>query len=314
MDNFIFSLNGTVPIFAVMILGIIGRRCGILNDDYVGRANKFNFYTAMPVMLFMSMHDKDVRDGFNPFFISIVVGCLVIMFALTCLAARFLIKDKYMRGSFAQGAYRGNTALVGIALIINMYGESAAASAAVACVVPLYNIGAVIMLTMFPVRGETAKKSVSAVIKGIVTNPLIIGTLAGTIAALVHLQMPVALERTLGYLSDMAMGTALVCIGASLKLSAFKTRWKPALFASLLKLMIFPLLLMPLAVMAGLRTDHLMAVYIALGSPAAVNSYIMARSMNHDADLASGIIVMSSILGAVTMTMWVFVMRCMGLV
>lgn len=314
MDNLIFSLDSTLPIFAVMLLGIIGRRKGILNDEYVSRANKFNFYTAMPVMLFMSMYGKEIADGFSAPFITIIVVSLLIEFTLSFLTARFLIKDEYMRGAFAQGAYRGNTALIGIALIINMYGQSEAASAAVACVVPMYNVGAVIMLTLFPVRGEAKKKSIGSIIKGIVTNPLILGTLAGTIAAAVHLHMPIMLEKTFGYLSEMAMGTALICIGASMDFSAFGKRWKTSLFASALKLMIFPLMLMPFAIMAGFRNDALMAIYIALGSPAAVNSYIMARTMNHDSDLASGIIVMSSLLGALTMTLWVFVMRSMGLV
>lgn len=314
MENFIFSLNGTLPIFAVMLLGIFARRSGILNDDYVARANKLNFYTAMPAMLFMSMYGKDLKSAFDIKAVIIVIISLLIAFVLAFLIARFFVKDKYMRGSFAQGAFRGNTALIGIALINNMYGSSATAAAVVAFVVPIYNIAAVIFLSVFPSKGEEKKKSVKSMVKGILTNPLIIGTVTGALSAVIGLKFPVAVERTLGYLSDMATGTALICIGASMKFAEFRARWKTAMFATVLKLVVFPLMLLPAAVYFGCRADALMAIYIALGSPAAVNSYIMAKSMNHDGDLASGIIVLSALLGSVTMTLWVFVMRSMGLV
>ena len=314
MENFIFSVNCTLPIFAVMVIGIIGRRLGLLNDEYVAKANKFNFYTAMPAMLFMNMYGQDIRGSFNAHTFIIVGSCIIAMFVLAMLAARFLVKDKYMRGAFAQGAFRGNTALVGISLIMNMYGESVIAAGVVACVVPLYNIGAVIFLSVFAAKGETKRKSVGSVIKSIITNPLIIGTVLGTIAALTGLKLPTAAERTLGYMSDMAMGTALICIGAGMRFSALRRCLKPALLATVFKLVIFPLLFVPVAYHAGYRMDALMAIFIAVGSPAAVNSYTMAQSMNHDADLASGIVVISTLLGSVTMTLWVFVLRNMGLV
>ncbi len=314
MNNFIFSVNCTLPIFAVMLIGIIGRRMGLLNDEYVAKANKFNFYTAMPAMLFMSMYGQDLRGSFNIGSFVVVVSCLATMFFLALLSARFFVRDKYMRGAFAQGAFRGNTALIGISLIMNMYGESVVAVSIVAFVVPLYNIAAVIFLSVFAAKGETKRKSVTAVIKGIVTNPLIIGTVLGTAAALFDFRLPTAVERTLGYMSDMAMGTALICIGAGMKFSALRRCLKTALLATAFKLVIFPMLFVPVAYLAGYRMDALMAIFIAVGSPTAVNSYTMAQSMNHDADLASGIVVISTLLGSVTMTLWVFVLRNMGLV
>lgn len=314
MENLIFSLNNTLPIFAVMLLGIIAREKGILNDDYVARANKFNFYTGMPVLLFMGMYGKDIKSGITWEFMGVLLVCLAIMFILSCVAANVFIKHRVMRGAFAQGIFRGNTALIGIAIINNMYGASPAAAAGVACVVPLYNIGAVIMLNVYPAKHVHHKKPLADIVKGIITNPLIIGTVLGTLAAYFEFTLPEIAERSLGYLSDMAMGTALVCIGASMSFDEYKRRRGPAFLAAFIKLIVFPAMLLPLAIIAGCREDMLMAIYIAVGSPAAVNSYIMARSMNHDSDLASAIIVITSLLGAVSMTLWIFVLRTYGLV
>ncbi len=313
MENLLFSINGTLPIFIIMLIGIIVRRLKIVNDEYVSQANKLNFKIAMPVMLFQNVRWSDITAKFDAKFMTalilMIIAELVIAAGISCVCI-----SPYKRGSFTQGSFRGNTALIGMALLLNMYGASEIGAIAVAIAVPVYNVGAVLALTLFPAEGETKKKSIGDVALNIVKNPLIIGTVAGIAASLLKLRFPQMIETSLSYLSDMAMGTALLCVGASMQFDKFKSRWKEALFATSLKLVIFPLIFIPVIAAMGYRNDALMAAFIILGSPTAVNSYVMARSMNHDEALASGIVVISSIAGAVTMTAWVYFMRILGLV
>lgn len=313
MENLLFSINGTLPIFIIMFIGIIVRRLKLVDDKYVSQANKLNFNTAMPVMLFENVRGSDITTALDAKFtvtlILMVIAELVMAAGISCLCIK-----PYRRGSFTQGAFRGNTALIGMALLINMYGESEIGAISVALAVPVYNIGSVIALTLFPVEGETKKKNAGDILLNIIKNPLIIGTVAGIAAAFFRIEFPALIETSLDYLSDMAIGTALLCVGASMQFDKFKSRWKETVLSSALKLIIFPMIFVPVMALMGYRNDALMAAFIVLGSPTAVNSYVMARSMNHDEALASGIVVVSSLAGAVSMTVWVYVLKSMGLI
>lgn len=313
MENLLFSINGTLPIFIVMFIGIIVRRLKLVDDKYVSQANKLNFNTAMPVMLFENVRGSDITTALDVKFtvtlMLMVIAELVMAAGISCLCVK-----PYRRGSFTQGAFRGNTALIGMALLINMYGQSEIGAISVAIAVPVYNIGSVIALTLFPVEGEAKKKNAGDILLNIIKNPLIIGTVAGIAAAFFRIEFPALIETSLDYLSDMAIGTALLCVGASMQFDKFKSRWKETALASALKLIIFPMIFVPVMALMGYRNDALMAAFIVLGSPTAVNSYVMARSMNHDEALASGIVVVSSLTGAVSMTVWVYVLKSMGLI
>lgn len=313
MENLLFSINGTLPIFIVMFIGIIVRRLKLVDDKYVSQANKLNFNTAMPVMLFENVRGSDITTAldvkFTVMLMLMVIAELVMAAGISCLCIK-----PYRRGSFTQGAFRGNTALIGMALLINMYGESEIGAISVAVAVPVYNIGSVIALTLFPVEGEAKKKNAGDILLNIIKNPLIIGTVAGIAAAFFSIEFPALIETSLDYLSDMAIGTALLCVGASMQFDKFRSRWKETVLASALKLIIFPMIFIPVMALMGYRKDALMAAFIVLGSPTAVNSYVMARSMNHDEALASGIVVVSSLAGAVSMTVWVYVLKSMGLI
>lgn len=313
MENLLFSINGTLPIFIVMFIGIMVRRLKLVDDKYVSQANKLNFNTAMPVMLFENVRGSDITTAldvkFTVMLMLMVIAELVMAAGISCLCVK-----PYRRGSFTQGAFRGNTALIGMALLINMYGESEIGAISVAVAVPVYNIGSVIALTLFPVEGEAKKKNASDILLNIIKNPLIIGTVAGIAAAFFSIEFPALIETSLDYLSNMAIGTALLCVGASMQFDKFKSRWKETALASALKLIIFPMIFVPVMALMGYRNDALMAAFIVLGSPTAVNSYVMARSMNHDEALASGIVVVSSLAGAVTMTVWVYVLKSIGLI
>ena len=296
-----------------MFIGIIVRRLKLVDDKYVSQANKLNFNTAMPVMLFENVRGSDITTALDVKFtvtlMLMVIAELVMAAGISCLCVK-----PYRRGSFTQGAFRGNTALIGMALLINMYGQSEIGAISVAIAVPVYNIGSVIALTLFPVEGEAKKKNAGDILLNIIKNPLIIGTVAGIAAAFFRIEFPALIETSLDYLSDMAIGTALLCVGASMQFDKFKSRWKETALASALKLIIFPMIFVPVMALMGYRNDALMAAFIVLGSPTAVNSYVMARSMNHDEALASGIVVVSSLAGAVSMTVWVYVLKSMGLI
>jgi hypothetical protein len=147
---------------------------------------------------------------------------------------------------------------------------------------------------------------------GVAKNPTIIAIALGLVFALLRLRLPVIADKAIGSTAALATPLALINIGAAFELGEARTRLRPALIASGIKLIALPALGLPLAVAMGFRGQAMVAALIMLGAPTTASSYIMARSMGNDAPLASGIIVLTTLLAAVTLTLWVFLLRTMG--
>ena len=148
MDNLIYSLNATVPVFAVMVLGFFLKRKGFLTDEFVQVGNKLVFRVALPCMLFLDIAEMDptqLLDGrFVAFGAAVTLGSILLIWVLT----RLFMRDKTQVGAFVQGAYRSSAAILGVALISNVYGDAGYAPLMILASVPIYNIMAVLILVL----------------------------------------------------------------------------------------------------------------------------------------------------------------------
>ena len=106
MDNLIYSLNATVPVFVVMLAGWILRRKGMLNANFVNVADRFNFTITLPILLFRDIAAMDIRKDFElKFFLFCMIATLLCIMMIWIFAEIF-IKDKSAIGSFVQGSFR----------------------------------------------------------------------------------------------------------------------------------------------------------------------------------------------------------------
>ena len=154
MSNLIFSLNATMPIFLTMILGLFFRKVGILDESFTSKMNKFVFKIALPVLLFQDLSDSDFSAVWD---IKFVLFCFfaTLLSILAVWGLSHLLKERSARGEFIQAAYRSSAAILGIAFIQNIYGNSGMAPLMIISSVPLYNIMAVVVLAVFrPEREE----------------------------------------------------------------------------------------------------------------------------------------------------------------
>ena len=217
MEDFIYSLNATMPIFLVMAAGYFLRRTGLLNENFVTVANRFNFKVTLPILLFMQISAMDLQADFDPLYFFFCIGAtLASILAIWLISAR-LVKDRTQVGSFIQGAYRGSAAVLGVAFIQNIYGNAGLAPLMIVAAVPLYNIFAVIILTIYgehPAGPQNSRGSIKRTLLNIVRNPIIIGIAAGVPFSLLHLRLPAMLDKTLASFADMSTPIALVAIGA----------------------------------------------------------------------------------------------------
>lgn len=314
MENLIFSLNATVPIFLLMILGFLLKKLGVIDDVFASKMNKFVFLIPLPVLLFEDLSTVDFAQVWNMKF---VLFCFVVTLVCIILAAlvSFLWHDKSIQGEFIQASYRSSAALLGIAFIQNIYGNAGMAPLMIIGSVPLYNIMAVVVLSFFkPDRKKLDKEVWKTTLKGIVTNPIILGIAAGLLWSALRLPMPSILEKTVSDIGAVATPLGLMAMGASFDLKKAFGKVKPAAVASVMKLVLFAAFFLPLAVWMGFRREELVAILVMLSSATTVSCYVMARNMGHEGVLTSSVVMLTTLFSAFTMTGWLYILRSMGMV
>ncbi|MDD6032238.1 MAG: AEC family transporter [Oscillospiraceae bacterium] len=314
MENLIFSLNATIPVFLVMVVGWILRQRGMLTDGFCSAAEKFNFQVTLPALLFKDISGINIKEAFDLRYTLFCAGATTLCFLGAWIGARLFMKDKYSVGAFVQACYRGSAAVLGIAFIQNIYGSSGMAPMMIVSSVPLFNIYAVLVLVLEnPENKGGGSAAIKKAVIGVCKNPIIWGILIGAVFSLLQWQLPVMLSKTVGSLAAMATPLALIVVGAGFEGMAALKKVRPTLIASLVKLVIQPLIFLPIAAWMGFTTDKMIAVLVMLAAPTTPSCYIMAKNMNGDHVLTSSVVVTTTLLSAFTLTFWIWALRTAGL-
>lgn len=311
MNSFIYSINATLPIFLLIFLGNMLHRVGLLDSPFAKAIDKYVFTVALPVLVFKDLTENDIRGSFDG---SYVVFCfLVTLFTILSIwgLTELFMKNQSQKGAFIQGAYRSSAAILGLAFIDNMYHGAGMAPLMIIGAVPLYNIFAVVILTLKGDNGGS-QPDIKTTLKNILTNPILIGIFAALPFAFLRLQFPTFIQSAINSIGNTATPLALLSIGAGFEGRKAIKKIRPTALASFIKLILLPALFLPLALRLGYRNQELLAILIMLGSPATVSCYIMARNTGNDAVLTSSIIVLTTLLSSVTLTGWIYLLHSAG--
>ena len=314
-ENLSFSLNATMPVFLMMVLGyLLHQKTRLLNDSFAGYLNTFVFRVALPVQLFQNLSQSDFHTVWDS---KAVLFCFLVSLAsiLLMLALSRLLRDKSIRAEFVQAGYRGSQALLGAALMQNIYGETGPLALILIGAVPLYNVAAVVLLTlMTPDGGHLDRRTLGKTFRGIITNPIILGIAAGLLWSLMKVPQPVIMKRAISSLAATATPMGLIALGASIDPRKAVGCWKPALVCSLFKLVIFAALFLLTAVWLGWRGEVLVAMLVMLASPATVSCFSMARSMGHEGTLSSSAVMLTTVCSAFSFTGWLYLLKTLALI
>ncbi len=317
MGNLVFALNATIPVFVMMIIGYLLHRIGWLDDVLADKMNTFVFRIPLPVMLFGQLANVDIRSAWDG---SYVLFCFTVTLAGIGIAflVSNLLRDRTLRGEMVQASYRSSAALLGVALINNIYGSSTMAALMIVAAVPIYNIAAVIVLTVLsPDRagsGKVTKALLMKTLKGVVTNPIIIGCLIGTAWSLLRIPLPAIPAKVVSNIGSLATPLGLMAMGATFDWNRAFGRIRPALAATFLKLLGFCTVFLPVAILLGFRTEKLIAILVMLGSATTVSCYVMARNTGHEGVLTSSVVMLTTLLSGFTLTFWIYLLRMLGFV
>lgn len=303
MSQLLNTITIVLPVFLVIGLGHLLRRLKLFDAVFVQQTNRLVYVVFLPLLLFYKIGKADFASYFN--------GPLVISSSLAIVAV-FLLTYSYtglrhypapQRGSFCQGAFRGNLAYVGLAICLNAYGDDGLTRAGILMgfLVPVLNLFAILAL-LLPQQRQADEKGPNWLAQ-IALNPLIIASFLGIIWSYWALPIPLIIDRALGITSGLTLPLALLAIGGSFSLQRLKGDLRLAGLSSSVKLLLLPLIAAALLKLFGVTgTDFGIGILLA-GTPAATATYIMADQMKADAELAGSIVMLSTLASAFSYTL-----------
>ncbi len=312
MDSIILAFKVVFPILIYVSIGYIFKLIKIYDEKGIKIVNDLVFKLFLPCMLFYNIYTTRVDKIFDPNLIIYVVLSVLILFILLMLIVPRIIKDNSKCGVFIQGVFRSNFVLLGLPVATSLLGEGngGLTSITIAFVVPLYNVLAVICLESF----RKKQINVLKIIKGIVTNPLIISSLIGVIFLLCNIKLPDFCDTVVRDLSRVATPLALIGLGGTFTFGAVKGNIPKLVSILCLKLIIVPVTAISIgAYIFGFDGAAVVTMISVFASPTAVSSFTMVRSMGGDVDLAAQTVVFTSAFSILTIFFIVAITKSLNL-
>ncbi|MFT7288544.1 MAG: putative permease [Halieaceae bacterium] len=310
LSIFLTAVAVSGPTFCWVLAGVIARRVGWLPEALVGSISRFAFTWALPFLLFASAAQQDLRDPGNArLLLSGIVATLATLLLSWCYGRWRGFPRSYL-GIFVQGAYRSNTAIVGIALCAAAFGESGLLLAAlpIAVLTTLYNVIAVWLLN----TTLGSRQTLADLLLGMARNPLIIGIGLGLLFSLLLLPLSYPVPILAQGVSTYFVPVALICIGGAMKLSTLRSAASLTWEATAWRLCVGPALAVAIGLLLGLRGDALGVLFLLLASPTAAASFVMVVAAGGNGSLAANIVVLTTLFSALTVTVGFFLLSLAG--
>lgn len=306
------TLETTLPVFAMVFIGLGLQRVGWIDDAFVHTASALVFKAKLPTLVFLSIIKADLDAALNfrllIFYFFATLGSFILAWAW----ARWRVARED-RGVYVQGAFRGNCGIVGLALAANLYGDFglSAGSILLGIVILSYNALSVIVLAAYQPGQSPEWRRIG---RDILRNPLILSVFAAVPVAWLDLQLPDWIMTSGDYFASLTLPLALLCIGATVSFSAMRTDSSTAFSSALMKMVILPALCTGAAWAVGFSGAELGLLFLFFASPTAAASFVMAKALGGNDRLAANIIAITTLMASVTITLGVFILKGAGLI
>ncbi|MFL1465846.1 AEC family transporter [Marinobacter sp. HN1S83] len=312
LDIFYQTLETTLPVFAMVFIGLGLKRIGWINDDFVNTASALVFKATLPTLVFLSIVRADLETALNVHLLIFFLAATLASFALAWGWAVWRVPGED-RGVYVQGAFRGNCGIVGLALAASLYGDYGLSAGGIllGLVIISYNALSVIVLLAYQ-PGKSA--SWRRILSDIVRNPLIISVFLAIPFAWWKVSFPTWVMTSGDYFASLTLPLALLCIGATVSLSAIRSDSRTAISSSVMKMVALPALCTGAAWLSGFRDAELGLMFLFFASPTAAASFVMVKALGGNDRLAANIIALTTLMASVTVTVGVFLLRSQGVI
>lgn len=307
MENLLVAIRVVAPLFLMLLVGVLLKRLGMIAEITEKQMNRMVFRCFLPLLLFYNIYTTSLENSFDPLLLTFSIIAVLAMVILSFVLVLATEKENSRRGVMIQAMFRSNFVLFGLPVTVSLFGQQAAgiASLVIAVVVPMFNILSVIVLEIF--RGGNIQPI--KILRGIITNPLVIASAIGLLFLFTGLCLPYSCEKAVADLSAVATPLAFVVLGASFHFSDTRKYRRQLTIGLLGKLVLMPALFLPIAALIGIHGPQMAVVMAMLASPTAVSSYTMAQQMDGDAPLAGQLVVFGTLFSILTVFLWVFALK-----
>ncbi len=298
-------LKTILPIFAIILLGWSLRRLDLMQEGFLKPANRLVYYVAIPAMIFREIAEAELVQHFSLVLVATTLVPLILVALTGLILVRGIQLQRTRVGSFLQCSFHGNLGYIGLAVAFYFLGDQGFTRASILAgfVMLLQNFLAVVALSRFN-KEPDQKISTLSLVRRVLLNPVIISAMAGMAFSLTGLDLPVILDRSLKILSGMALPLALLLIGTSISFAQMRQQLRLTALIGVLKLLLLPATGLILFHFLDLQRIEYLPALILLASPTATVSYVMASEMAGDTDMATAAISITTLVSAVTFTLW----------
>lgn len=309
MESFIMATSVVIPMAMMVAIGMLLRRVNLTDEPTMKKVDKLIFNVFMPTLSFYNIYKTDFTKLSNVSYILFGCALLTVLFVAAMVVVPNFVKPMPTAASFGQAIFRSNYLIFGAAVAESIYGAGNFGMITLlgAVAVPLYNAQSAILLEKARNGSASAKKLMLAIAK----NPTVIATVLGISVNLTGLKLPVLILDVVQDLAGLTTPLSFLSIGVTLKLGAVAQK-KYLISGVVLRLLLIPMVIIPLSVLCGFRGQELCALMILFAAPTAVSSYPMAVAMDADGDFAAQMVAYSTIFCLPTIFLWTLLLNSMG--
>ena len=309
MESLVMASRVVIPMAIMVGVGMLLRIVKLTDEPTMKNVDKLIFNLFLPMLCFHNVYQTDFSKVTQLGYILFGSGMVLLLFFTGMFLVPKFVKPMPTAASYGQSLFRTNYVIFGAAVAESIYGAGnfGLVSLLSAVIVPMFNGLAAVLLERARNRSASAGKLLVAVAK----NPTIIATVLGLVMNLMGLRIPVLLVDVVEDLSGLTTPLSFLSIGVTLKLSQVEKKGY-LVSAVLLRLVLVPMAILPLAILLGFRGQELCALMILFAAPTAVSSYPMAVAMDADGDFAAQMVAYTTIFCLPTIFLWTLLLSYMG--
>lgn len=302
MNELLIAVNAVFPFLSYLLLGGAAKKAGVVDDDFLQKLNTLSFRVFFPFLVFSNIYRVDITGLGRGIYIGLCMGISLAILIGSWIVVPKLVKDRSRAVVIIQALYRGNAVLFSIPLATSLFGDAGAQAASLLAgvMVPFFNMLAVILLESF--RG--GKVSVRDLIRKLFANPLIAAALLGLALAVSPWTLPQIFRGPVSTIASMGVPLSMFALGGRMKISSYRKNARVLILVSILRLVLFPALFLPLLLLLNLSVEEWFSIFLVLSVSVASSSFAMAANMGGDGELAGELVAATTMFSLPALFLW----------